>query len=342
MLKRGYSQDFADRLFDQIKGFGGYGFPESHSASFALLAYVSAWLKCHHPAAFYTGLLNSQPMGFYTPSQLIQDARRHKVMVLPVDINHSDSDHQMLAMPAHGQPPIRLGLRLIKGLSQTAIHRIVSARRQTPFRNIRDLRARAQLERHDMEALAAADALASLSGNRHQTQWQVMGLEPTSTLLNERYVAQQSQVNDGVILKPPTVADNVLADYQTTGLTLREHPLSLLRNTAPFNRCKRAADIAQLGNHRFVRIAGLVTCRQRPGTASGVVFLTLEDETGNHNVVVWTSVQERCRQALMTGQLLVVKGTVESRDGVTHIIAGHLDDQSHALADLGVRPRHFR
>ena len=342
MLKRGYSQDFANRLFDQIKGFGGYGFPESHSASFALLAYVSAWLKCHHPAAFYTGLLNSQPMGFYTPSQLIQDAHRHGVMVLPVDINHSDYDHQLLAMPAQGQPPIRLGLRLIKGLSQTAVRRICSARKHKPFRNISDLRARAQLERQDMEALAAADALASLSGNRHQTQWQVMGLEPTSALLNKHYATHTSQLDDGVILAPPSVADNVLADYQTTGLTLREHPLSLLRNTAPFNRCKRATDITQLGNHRFVRIAGLVTCRQRPGTASGVVFLTLEDETGNHNVVVWTSVQDRCRQALMTGHLLVVKGTVESRDGVTHIIAGHLDDHSHALAELTVKPRHFR
>lgn len=342
MLNRGYSQDFADRLFDQIKGFGGYGFPESHSASFALLAYLSAWFKCHHPAAFYTGLLNSQPMGFYTPSQLIQDARRHGVMVLPVDINHSDYDHKLLAMPAKGQPPIRLGLRLVKGLSQTAANRIISARHQRPFRNIRDLRARTQLERHNMEALAAADALAALSGNRYQTQWHVMGLEPTSSLLNEHYAAHQSQVDDGVILEPPTVADNVLADYQTTGLTLREHPLSLLRTSAPFNRCRRATDLEHVGNHRFVRIAGLVTCRQRPGTASGVVFLTLEDETGNHNVVVWTSVQDRCRQALMTGQLLVVKGTVESRDGVTHVIAGHLDDYSHALAELGIRPRNFR
>lgn len=207
---------------------------------------------------------------------------------------------------------------------------------------MRDLRARTQLERHDLEALASADALASLSGNRYQAQWQVMGLEPTRALLDERYAAQESHADDGVTLRPPTIADNVLADYQTTGLTLREHPLSLLRNTAPFNRCKRATDIPHLGNHRFVRIAGLVTCRQRPGTASGVVFLTLEDETGNHNVVVWAHVQDRCRQALMTGQLLVVKGTVESRDDVTHIIAGHLDDQSHALAELGIRPRNFR
>jgi len=341
MLANGYSPSFAERLFEQIKGFGGYGFPESHSASFALLAYVSAWLKCHHPAAFYTGLLNSQPMGFYTPSQLIQDAQRHGIIVLPPDINHSQYDHLLLPMPDQGQPPIRLGLRIIKGLTEAGIQRISQARQQRPFTRVRELRDRAQLARGDMEALGAADALASLSGNRYQTHWQIMAMEQPTALLNQTQYNQANDLNDGVELIPPSIADNVLADYQTTGLSLREHPLALLRDRTPFNRCQLQRDVATLGHHRFVRIAGLVTCRQRPGTASGVVFLTLEDETGNHNVVVWPSVQNRCRQALMTARLLVVKGTVESRDGVTHIIAGALEDHSDALQQLNVQSRDF-
>lgn len=341
MLANGYSSEFSEQLFEQIKGFGGYGFPESHSASFALLAYVSSWLKCHHPAAFYTGLLNSQPMGFYTPSQLIQDARRHGISVLPPDINHSQCDHQLLGMPDNGQPAIRLGLRIIKGLSSAGMQRTAQAAQQKPFNSIRDLRNRAQLERGDMEALGAADALASLSGNRHQTHWKIMGLDKNNGLFNNTQCGNTNDLSDGVKLDSPTVAENVLADYQTTGLTLREHPLALLREKAPFNRCKSQRDVLTLSNHRFVRIAGIVTCRQRPGTASGVVFLTLEDETGNHNVVVWPSVQERYRLALMTGQLLVIKGTVESREGVTHVIAGSLEDHSGALADLAIRSRDF-
>ena len=342
MLERGYSAEFADRLFDQIKGFGGYGFPESHSASFALLAYVSAWLKCHHPAAFYVGLLNSQPMGFYTPSQLIQDAKRHGVLILPADVNHSSWDHQLMPQPDHGQPPIRLGLRIVKGLSVEGAHKLVEARQTAPFCQLTELRHRARLNNGDLEALAAADALASLSGNRHQSQWQIMALEAPRPLLRAtEYNPRPEQLNDGVELDIPSVADNVLADYQSMGLSLREHPLALLRKQTPFDRCRRQSELHSLGNNRFVRIAGLVTCRQRPGTASGVVFLTLEDETGNHNVVVWPKIQEHCRQALMTAELLVVKGTLESRDGVTHVIAGTLEDHSQALAALKVKSRDF-
>ncbi len=341
MLHRGYSPDFADRLFDQIKGFGGYGFPESHSASFALLAYVSAWLKCHHPAAFYVGLLNSQPMGFYTPSQLVQDAKRHGITVLPADINHSDWDHQLLPRPDHGQPPIRLGLRLVKGLNREAAKRIIDARQQQVFHQVGDLRRRAQLDKGNMEALAAADALASLSGHRHQTQWQIMALESSRPLLTTESRQHPTDLDDTVHLNAPSVAENVLADYHATGLTLREHPLALLRHQDPFNRCRKQTELSHWGNNRFVRVAGIVTCRQRPGTASGVVFLTLEDETGNHNVVVWPKVQEHFRQALMTAQLLLVKGTLECRDGVMHVIAGGLYDYSHALTALRVKSRDF-
>ncbi|EED35323.1 DNA polymerase III, alpha subunit subfamily, putative [Luminiphilus syltensis NOR5-1B] len=340
MISRGYSPQFARQLFDQIKGFGGYGFPESHSASFALLAYVSAWLRRHHPAAFYLGLLNSQPMGFYTPSQLIQSARRQGVVVLPIAINHSQWDHQLLP-PGNGQaPPLRLGLRLVKGLSQAGAERIVAQREQRLFAHVGDLRRRARLDKRDMEALANADALQNLSGNRHQSQWQIMALEPDSQLLHQTTSTTETW-DDDIHLPAPSTVENVLADYNATGLTLRSHPLALLRPQSPFDRCRRQSELASLGNHRFVRIAGIVTCRQRPGTASGVIFLTLEDETGNHNVVVWPRVQERFRQALMTGTLLLVKGTLEQRDGVSHVIAGGLYDYSDALASLDVKSRDF-
>jgi len=338
MLARGYDEDFARRLFSQIKGFGGYGFPESHSASFALLAYVSSWLKCHHPAAFYCGLLNSQPMGFYSPSQLVQDARRHNVAVLPVDINQSDWDHQLLSDRAHS---LRLGLRLVRGLSREGALRIEQQRRRQPFLHVSDLRRRAQLDRRDLEALADADALSALSGHRHQAQWQTMALEARRPLLENEAHRPARYFNDEVELRAPAVAEDVLADYRSTGLTLRPHPMSLLRNSYPFNRCKRNADLPDIGNNRFIRIAGLVTGRQRPGTASGVLFLTLEDETGNSNVVVWPRVQEQFRKALMTSQLLLVKGTLECRDNVIHIIAGALFDYSEHLQELQLQSRDF-
>jgi error-prone DNA polymerase len=343
MLARGYDEDFAKRLFSQIKGFGGYGFPESHSASFALLAYVSAWLKRHHPAAFYCGLLNSQPMGFYSPSQLVQDARRHKVVVLPVNVNHSHWDHQLLAEDPSSlrNHSLLLGFRLVKGLSREGAERIVSEARRQPFVNVSDLRRRAGLDKRDMEALADADALASLSGHRHQAQWQIMALEAKRPLLENEQRQPASYFNDAVDLRAPAIAEEVLADYRSMGLSLRPHPMSLLRHNHPFSRCKRHADLPGIGNNRFIRIAGLVTGRQRPGTASGVLFLTLEDETGNSNVVVWPRVQQTFRQALMTSQLLLVKGTLECRDNVIHIIAGALYDYSGALKDLHLKSRDF-
>ena len=344
MIERGYDEEFARRLFEQIKGFGGYGFPESHSASFALLAYVSAWLKRHHTAAFVTGLLNSQPMGFYSPSQLLQDARRHGVTVLPIDVNQSDWDHRLLDSRSalQQQPPLRLGLRLVKGLSREGAQRVVEARQQGPFRQVSNLRQRASLDRRDMEALADADALASLSGHRHQSQWQIMALEQPRPLLQDEQRQGAHYFDDAVQLPAPAVAEEVLSDYRATGLTLRAHPMSLLRERYPFNRCKRHTDLVEVGNNRFVRIAGLVTCRQRPGSASGVLFLTLEDETGNSNIVVWQRTQQQFRQALMSAQLLLIKGTVETRDNVTHVIAGALYDYTRELEELRVSSRDFR
>jgi error-prone DNA polymerase len=339
MTNKGYTPEFADRLFNQIKGFGGYGFPESHSASFALLAYISAWLKCHHPAAFYVGLLNSQPMGFYSPSQLIQDARRHDILVLPIDVNHSSWDHQLLSTTDRRQPPIRLGLRLVKGLSEAAANRIDAARLTQAFSSVADLRQRASLDRGSMESLAAADALSSISGHRYQSHWQTMALEDYRPLLADN--PPLTHHADDAALTTPSLIEEVIADYRSTGVTLRAHPLALLRKQKPFSQCQQQKNLEHLNNHRFVRVAGLVTCRQRPGTASGVVFLTLEDETGNINVIVWPAVQERYRQALMTAQLLLVKGTVESREGVVHVIASALEDHGDSLTALTIQSRDF-
>ncbi len=338
MLNRGYSAEFADQLFSQIKGFGGYGFPESHSASFALLAYVSSWFKRHHPGAFYVGLLNSQPMGFYTPSQLIQDAERHGISALPVDVNASDWDHQLLSTQQSSQNTIRLGLRLVKGLSRRGADQLIDARRAGVFQSVIDLKRRAKLDKDDLEALSTADTLSSLSGHRHKTHWAVMAVKEAQPLL----IDEHSSTEDGAFtITPPSMTESVLFDYQSTGLTLRTHPLALLRQQSPFDQCRKQSDLITMGNRRFIRTAGLVTCRQRPGTASGVVFLTLEDETGNINVVVWPGVQEQFRAALMTAQLLLIKGTVESRDGVTHVIASALYDHSHALSHLAVKSRDF-
>lgn len=338
MLKRGYSPEFADQLFSQIKGFGGYGFPESHSASFALLAYVSAWLKRHYPGAFYVGLLNSQPMGFYTPSQLVQDADRHGVKSLPIDVNASDWDHRLIDGGPQQRDVIQLGLRLVKGLTKRGAEQLIDARRSGQFVSILDMKRRAKLDKDDLEALSAADALRVLTGNRHQTHWAIMAVKDSRPLLPETHVYDH---DDASAITAPSTTESVIFDYQSTGLTLRSHPLALLRQQKPFSQCRKQTELINMGSQRFVRTAGLVTCRQRPGTASGVVFLTLEDETGNINVVVWPKIQERFRAALMTAQLLLVKGTVESRDGVTHVIASGLYDHSSALSELAVKSRDF-
>jgi error-prone DNA polymerase len=340
MLARGYSQDFAERLFRQIQGFGVYGFPESHSASFALLAYVSAWLKRHYPAAFYCALLNSQPMGFYTPSQLVQDAQRHQIKVLPIDVLHSQWDHA-LEGSTH-QPALRLGLRLIKGFSSRSAQRITDTDRQ--FTTIAQLTRGAGLSRAELSLLSSAGALASLSENRRQAHWQALVIDSSPTLL-------QPPNQESADLQTPSETENLYADYNHTGLSLGRHPMELLREQFPmFRRCKRHAELAALGHRRFVRIAGLVTGKQRPGTASGVVFLTLEDETGNSNVVVWHNVQKNCRQALLKAQLLIVKGVIETDGAVVHVIAQELTDCSELLSRIDskdspgvdIKSRNFR
>lgn len=340
MLANGYQLDYAQRLFEQIKGFGGYGFPESHSASFALLCYFSSWFKRHHPAAFYCALLNSQPMGFYSPSQLVQDARRHRLQVLPVDVNASQWESSLEFLPA-GEIALRLGLHQVGSLRREAGEALPERRAGQAFRDLQDLAQRGKLSSDDLQHLAGADALRSLLGNRHQAHWQAAALKPRVALLVE---AEQRE--DDLLTRAPSEEQEMLNDYASLGLSLRAHPMALLRSEPPFNRCTPQNRLGELGSGRFVRVAGLVTGRQRPGTAKGVIFLTLEDETGNINVIVWKATQEHFRQPLLNARLLLIKGVVEIAEDnpgypVIHVVAGHLQDYSARLETLAVSSRDF-
>ncbi len=335
MRERGYPERFARQIFRQIKGFGEYGFPESHSASFALLAYLSAWLKCHHHAAFTCALLNSQPMGFYAPAQLVQDAARHGVVIRPVDLHHSEWDCT-LERQTDGNPALRLGLRMVKGLSRNGAERLLAARRQAPFRNLQELVSRAGLARDDLEALAAADALHGVAGNRHMAHWEASGTERPLPLFPVPRFREATP-----LLRPPTEGETVVADYATTGLTLRRHPLALLRNRLQRHRIRTTQALWQLPSGSLARVAGLVIGRQRPGSASGVIFVTLEDETGTCNVIVWPKFAEAQRRPLLKARLLVVTGTIQQEEGVLHLVAGRLEDWSHWLGELPVRSRDF-
>jgi error-prone DNA polymerase len=335
MRERGYPEAYARRIYQQILGFGEYGFPEAHSASFALLAYVSAWLKCHEPAAFLAALLNSQPMGFYGAAQLVQDAQRHGVDVQPVDVRVSDWDCTLERAPG-GMPGVRLGLRQIKGLSQAAAERLVTARRQAPFHDVDDLARRAALKRLDLERLAAGDALRGLAGHRHRARWAVAGVEAPLPLLAPVSVQEALP-----LLRAPTEAETVVADYAALGLTLGRHPLALLRRTLAAQQCLSAGEMQRLPHGSSARTVGIVVCRQHPGSAKGVTFLTLEDETGNTNVVVWLKLAQRSRRALVGARLLLVDGEVQREGEVLHLVARRLEDRSHLLGDLLTRSRDF-
>jgi error-prone DNA polymerase len=365
MLKRGYPPEFAEGIYRQILGFGEYGFPESHSVSFALLAYVSAWLKCHEPAAFLVALLNSQPMGFYAPAQLVQDARRHGVEVRAVDVLASAWDctledrrppeHPRITpspdqtpegtgqapppdrlRPPAPQPAVRLGLRMVKGLSEDAAARIVSTRRVRRPGTVDDLAHRASLNRHDLQCLAEAGALEPLAGHRRQAHWAVAGVETLPSMLRDAPVAEPA-----IALPAAGEGAEVLADYASLGLTLGRHPVALLRHRlARMGFASAEASRATTGGRRF-RAAGIVTGRQRPGTASGVVFVTLEDETGSVNVIVWRDLADRQRRELLKSRLMGVDGVLEREGDVIHLVATRLHDHSALLGRLQTRSRDF-
>jgi error-prone DNA polymerase len=426
MLKRGYEQAFIDRICNQIEGFGEYGFPESHAASFALLVYLSAWLKRYEPAAFLAGLLNSQPLGFYSPSQLVQDAKRHGVKVLPPDVTLSDWEstferrdeegrrispdetclHRQYAVLSGQQlrdlslrrltvsrtirraakrltarvfqpsntygargPAVRIGMHLIKGLAQGAAERIMAARHDAPFADVDDLARRAALTRRDLEALAAANALASIAGHRREAWWAVTAQHTVPKLLRDAPIAEAP-----LALPRATESREIVDDYRSLGLTLNRHPLALLRARLAQQRFRTAAELAACRHGTLARACGIVTVRQRPGTANGTVFVSIEDETGSINVIVWPSLVEKQRKALLGSSLLAVYGVLQRDDGVAtggahavneggegkvmsanrtgqakkknrgevvHLVAHRLEDYSEWLGELATTSRDF-
>ena len=340
MVAKGYAPEFAERIFKQIEGFGEYGFPESHAASFALLVYVSAWLKCHHPDAFLAALLNSQPMGFYAPAQLVRDAREHGVEVRPVDIRHSGWETTLEGQGA-GLRPVRLGLNRISGLAEEAAARIVAARDDPaagPYSGVEDLARRARLDAHALQLLAGANALQGLAGHRHAAAWAVAGVDTRATPMLSCTRTHEAAAQ----LAAPDVVGETLADYRATGLTLGAHPVALLRPQLAAFKVLPAAVLQHFPPGRLARASGLVTHRQRPETAKGVVFVTLEDETGAVNVIVWPDLVEKQRKPLLAATLLTVYGVWQCEGEVRHLIARQLVDHTALLQGLDARSRNFR
>ncbi|WP_139826196.1 error-prone DNA polymerase [Derxia lacustris] len=352
MVERGYAPDFAEAIFRQAEGFGEYGFPESHAAGFAQLAWVSAWLKCHHPDAFLVALLNSQPMGFYAPAQLVQDAQRHGVEVRPVDVLTSDWDSALegdaaaagsdaAAPPAPALSPVRLGLHLVAGLPEAAARRLLAVRaelaaRGLAFVNVEDLGRRCELDKRALDALAEAGALAALAGNRRQARWQVAGVRPLPGMLKD------SRIDEAPLVLPaPREGADIADDYRTLGLTLGRHPLALLRDRLGALRYRSAEELAFWRHGQLARACGLVVGRQRPGTAKGTMFVTIEDETGAVNVIVRPDLIERQREALLSARLLGVIGNWQSDGAVRHLIAGRIEDLSGLLGGLVAKSRDF-
>lgn len=355
MVNNGYSAEFSERIFSQILGFGDYGFPESHAASFAKLVYVSCWLKCHEPACFLAAMVNSQPMGFYSPSQLVQDAIRHGVEVRAVDVMHSHWDCTLEPAAAHvmprhpgihaGQPAVRLGLRLVSGLREDAAIRLVEARAQAAFSSTEDLVSRARLNTLEINALAAADALLPLSGHRRQQVWDASAIKPAPRLL------KSVPTHETPLALPDTPeGENILFDYKATGLTLRRHPVALLRERLARRGLLSASELNALPDGEEVAGCGIVTVRQQPQTANGTIFVTLEDETGPVNVIVWKSLREAQRAEVLHARLLAVygvwqrseeSGTAKGYGAVRNLVAHRLEDLTPLLGRLGTSSRDF-
>ena len=339
MVERGYQQDFAERCFNQIKGFGDYGFPESHSASFAKLVYVSSWLKCRFPAVFACGLLNSQPMGFYAPAQIVRDAREHGVEVREVDINHSDWDSMLELLDSPEPGPnnthaLRLGMRQVSGMNEEQAARIAVCR-DRPYTDIRDLRDRAGIPVATLLRLAAADAFRSMGLDRRQALWQVRAIKAEKPLPLFAQAQVSGQGDDPTVALPDMpLAEHVVADYQTTGLSLKAHPLSFMREAYQARGILATEELAKHRNNDYVAVAGVVLVRQRPGTAKGVVFITIEDETGIANCVVWAKTMERYRQVLMGSRLLLIQGRLQKHGQIIHVVVDHMKDWTVHLARL--------
>ncbi|MGE8940856.1 error-prone DNA polymerase [Leptospira interrogans] len=347
MVRRGYDPDFAARCFSQIKGFGEYGFPESHAASFAHLVYISAWIKCHYPAIFAAALLNSQPMGFYAPAQIVRDAREHGVEVRPADINLSDwdctlesasGDHFATNFPESWRwdkmDALRLGLRQVDGLSEDDVEKIIAAR-DKPFRDVHDLWARTGVKLAAIEKLAAADAFRSVGLDRRQALWEMRALTAAKPLpLFAWSEAREAGAEPSVNLPEMPLSEHVLNDYQTLRLSLKAHPMSFLRDKFTAERVLSCAQLRGLKDGAWVSVAGVVLVRQRPGSAKGVVFMTIEDETGIANAVIWSNTLERYRKVVMGARLILVRGRIQKHQDIIHVVSARLEDRSGRLVEL--------
>lgn len=345
MVARGYTAAFADKTFSQLEGFGSYGFPESHAASFALIAYASSWLKCHHPDVFCAALLNAQPMGFYAPAQIVRDAREHGVEVRPVCVNASRWDCTL--EPTAGGFAVRLGLRMVRGLPNGDAARLVAARDDRMFASPDDLWRRANIPVASLVKLAEADAFRpGLRLERREALWALKALRddplPLFAAADEREAVHRPEALEPVAgLKPITPGRDVIEDYSHVGLTLRDHPVAFLRDDLQRRHVMTCAEATAMRDRRLTRVAGLVLVRQKPGSAKGVMFITIEDETGVANLVIWPSLYEQQRRVVLSSSLLVVDGKVQREGEVVHIVATRLFDGSDLLSSLGERGEAF-
>ena len=331
MVANGYARDYAERLFRQIEGFGSYGFPESHAASFALIAYASSWMKCHHPDVFVAALLNAQPMGFYAPAQIVRDAQAHGIEIRPVCVNNSAWDCTL--EPAQGRYlALRLGLRMAKGLAEAHAARLIAARAQSRFSSVETLWRRARIPLAALERLCEADALGDLGLARREALWAVRGLGEVMLPL---FAAADHIDEPETVLAPLRPSREVVEDYRSVGLSLRRHPLHFLRHRLAEQRAITIAEMNAKRDASRVVIAGLVLMRQRPGSAKGVMFLTLEDETGHANLIIWPSLFELQRRLILSASMIACHGRLQREGEVTHVIAERLVDLSAMLRALG-------
>ena len=347
MIAKGYERDFAEKTFKQLEGFGSYGFPESHAASFALIAYASSWLKCHHPDVFCAALLNAQPMGFYAPAQIVRDARDHGVEVRPVCINASRWDCTLEPSGREDRLAVRLGLRMVRGLANTDAAAIVATRADDPFSSVDDLWRRAGVSSASLVQIAEADAMhPSLKLARREALWAIKGLRdeplPLFTAASIREARTVLELEEpAVALRPMTAGGEVVEDYGHVGLTLRDHPIAFLRADLSARRIVTCAEAMQSRDGRWLETAGLVLVRQRPGSAKGVMFITIEDETGIANLVIWPKIFEKQRRVILGAGMMAVRGRIQREGEVVHLIARRLTDLSLALASVGDRDAAF-
>jgi error-prone DNA polymerase len=344
MAGRGYTREFAEQTVSQIEGFGSYGFPESHAASFALIAYASSWMKCRHPDVFCCALLNAQPMGFYAPAQIVRDAVTHGVEVRPVCINQSRWDCTLEATGGRFLA-VRLGMRMVKGLANAHAAELIAARGDHPYASVDELWWRARVPPAALQRLVEADALRGLGLDRREALWAIRGLRndvlPLFAAADARRIPQPEIIEPSVSIVPMTAGRNVVDDYATVGLTLRQHPVAFVRGDLESRHISPCVDLLTSRDGQRVTVAGVVLVRQRPGTATGVIFITIEDETGIANLVLWSSLFDRQRRVVLSASMLECRGRVQREGDVIHVVAEQLGDLSPLLRSVGNRPQAF-